>query len=228
MRVSLGGLGRGSGGGGQRGKKPDDSRACHSPMSPWGEECGRGLLLPPESPINGPPHWCSQHAKQVRNRCRVPPVLAPQNISQTPCQRARHCYRCERSPVLCAGLPNLVQHNTGNGKYEKTPRCPGGWSVRGRRLCPGPCSDHAGPCTCTDARRGTGSHGGSRGRSSPRSGSQGQGSQDQEGREKEDQQKGRQEEDRPHPPSRLILPSNGRAQSPAHASQSPAAAGDLL
>ena len=101
-----------------------------------------------------------------------------------PCQRARHCYRCEWSCAVLRMALNPRFNNTGNGIYEKTPRCPGGWPVRCR-------------CFCTGTRNGSRPR--SCSRRCPRSCSTRSCSEDQghpHGQE-EDRQEGRQEENRP-------------------------------
>lgn len=75
-------------------------------------------------------------------------------------------------------------NNTGNGIYEKTPRCPGGWPVRCRCFCTGT-RNGSSPRSCPRRRTRSCSTG-------PRSEDQGR----PHGQE-EDRQEGRQEENRP-------------------------------
>ena len=87
--------------------------------------------------------------------------------------------------VRVSHSPSTFVH-TGNGIYEKTPRCPRGRSVHCWRFCTGTrsssCPSH---CACSSPH----------GRSGSCAGSKDQSNQDRQ--EKEDPQKGRQEENRP-------------------------------
>ena len=96
-----------------------------------------------------------------------------------------------RAAIVASGAvrnssgPSTFVH-TGNGIYEKTPRCPRGRSVHCWRFCTGTrsssCPSH---CACSSPH----------GRSGSCAGSKDQSNQDRQ--EKEDPQKGRQEENRP-------------------------------
>ena len=90
-----------------------------------------------------------------------------------------------RAAIVASGAvrnssgPSTFVH-TGNGIYEKTPRCPRGWSVHCWCFCTGtrsrPCHHHS----CSRSHDGPGSSSGH-----------------QQGRQEKDPQKGRQEENRP-------------------------------
>ena len=113
---------------------------------------------------------------------------------------------------------------TGNGIYEKTPRCPGGWSVGCKCFCTGACS-RSGPrprspsahgctrCTCSCCP-------GTRRQNQGKSKSKSQGHQNGQ---KENHQEGRQEKD---PPQGSLTLACSTLRGVMHiASKSPAAAG---
>jgi hypothetical protein len=109
---------------------------------------------------------------------------------------------------------------TGNGIYEKTPRCPGGWSVGCKCFCTGACS-RSGPRPCSPS-----AHGCTRCTCSccpgTRRQNQGKGQGHQNG-QKENHQEGRQEKD--HPQGSLTLACSTLRGVMHIASKSPATAG---